>query len=100
MVIHCKLEVTIPKWLMRAGKVMFMAVSTITSQKDMMLVAAIAPMTLRGLAWAALMSETSSRPGRNHGVQSDEIGQHSVEGSQIALVEPASVAVCCPARHQ
>ena len=66
VVIHCKLEVTIPKWLMRAGKVMFMAVSTITSQKDMMLVAAIAPMTLRGLAWAALMSETSFRPGRKH----------------------------------
>ena len=45
---------------------MFMAVSTITPQKDMMLVAAIAPMTLRGIAWVGLMSETSFRPGRNH----------------------------------
>ena len=66
MVIHCTLEVAIPKWLMRAGKVMFIAVSTITPQKNMILVAAIAPMTLRGLAWVALMSETFFRPGRKH----------------------------------
>ena len=89
MVIHCTLEVLISKWLMRAGKVMFMAVSTISPQKEMMLVATIALMTLRGIAWVALMSETSFRPGRNHGVQSDEIGQHAVESSQITLVEPA-----------
>ena len=39
-----------PKWLMRAGKVMLMAVSTITPQKDMMPVATTAPITLRGIA--------------------------------------------------
>ena len=66
MVIHCTLEILILKWLMRAGKVMFMAVSTITPQKDMMPVATTAPMTLRGLAWVALMSETFFRPGRKH----------------------------------
>ena len=46
VVIHCTLEVPMPKWLMRAGKVMFIAVSTITPQKDMMPVATTAPITL------------------------------------------------------
>ena len=68
---------------------MFIAVYTITPQKDMMPVATTAPMTLRGLAWVALMSETFSGQGGIIGVQSDEIGQHAVEGSQITLVEPA-----------
>ena len=62
-----------PKWLMRAGKVIFMAVSTITPQKDMMPVATTAPITLRGIAvfcaccvaWVALMSETPFQPGRD-----------------------------------
>ena len=74
---------------MRAEKVMFMAVSTITPQKEMMLVATTAPMTLRGLAWVALMNETFSGQGGIIGVQSDEIGQHAVESSQITLLEPA-----------
>ena len=43
-----------PKWFMRTGKVMFMAVSTITPQKDMMPVATTAQMTLRGLPCFAL----------------------------------------------
>ena len=59
-----------PKWLMSAGKVMFMAVSTITPQKDMMPVATTAPITLRGIAVVCslvlLMGEVPFRLGRSH----------------------------------
>ena len=59
-----------PKWLMRAGKVMFMAVFTITPQKDMMPVATTAPITLRGIAvlcsGARFMGEAPSQSGRHH----------------------------------
>lgn len=49
MVIHCTLSVPTLNSFINVGKVMFMAVSTITPQKDMMPVARTAPMTLAGM---------------------------------------------------